>query len=402
MWNRQTIMNDQGQAMAAIVLSAFRIKIDRLAKLVESDDLDDALELAANMRHLLVDGVSLAQDSANLLGLALAFPVTDEVASARADVFKSTYSPASNAETWHKIASFLNLPAYCADQFNLTVHEIIDAVANAGGGVHHRGDDTAQEQAATQLLLTDPNGGLEALQGIGRAVMRGVEVLREGATRQATNLVQRKRSLQPRVWMNEARRSAIYFDGSAYMEAYAEIGTQSGFTTVIALSLPSEVTDSCETLFEIGNRDERTAISLLRCEQRFLTVSCTTKGEEVWRARLKLSADLRDAVSIQVHSADLPQITATTSVDTVKSPGLQNWPSEVRGKSVVGADCRGRSRARMQFAGTASWSTLQPQDEVRKIRLAILQGLPGWIERNAGPEGVFVTTMYNQNGSASK
>jgi hypothetical protein len=240
----------------------FRIKADKLRALCDSDNIDDSLEISAILRHVLSDGNCLADDISRAFGLPCSIPVTDAYMTDGIKVFRTDYSPLNNAATAYNRGDFLGLECIDLDGEVLRVSDLINLIANFGGGVHHVGSANKDGHQAFHLLETDhANTCLEVLQNISRVTLGGLAELRKSVEAQFSFLEQRKRRKQPKVVISPSKENTMSFMGDSSLEAYARLSMVNGGCLLFTL-IPSSENEYPSTIMEIGSRATQQKISL--------------------------------------------------------------------------------------------------------------------------------------------
>ena len=240
----------------------FRIKADKLIALCDSDNIDDSLEIAAILRHILSDGNCLADDVSRAFGLPCSIPVSDAYATDGLTVFTANHTPVNNATTAYNRGDFLGLECMDLEGEVLRISELINLVANFGGGVHHAGTADGDCHRVFHLLESDhANTCLEVLQKISRVTLDGLAELRKSVEGQFSFLEQRKRKKQPEIVTSPSRAPTIFFGEDSSLEAYARLSMVDGGCLLFTF-IPGPENEYPSTVMEIGSRSTQQKISL--------------------------------------------------------------------------------------------------------------------------------------------
>jgi hypothetical protein len=198
---------------------------------------------------MLIGGEGLAGDAAKKLGLSVSFPLNPEI------IHSDGFSADRN---YVNLQSFLSAPR--GDYSN---YEIIDAIANAGGGVHHKATSELHSKIIERLMIKDPNLGHSSLVALGKLVLDGLNELNNALDGLGNDLVQKKKSRQPIL----STSGLMIFDGSRYLECFFNLDFTSDFSLALSAGMAPNFKDD-ECLLEVGNRTQDSSISIWRVAER--------------------------------------------------------------------------------------------------------------------------------------
>lgn len=382
----------------------FRVKYDKLIQLCESDNIDDSLEISALLRHFIMDGNRLADDVAVEIGLQCSFPVTDEYASKGLLIFKEGFTPNNNARIFHNRDSFLKLSCLSLEDKEISVKELIELVANCGGGVHHDGSKSDLKKYTLLLLETDiANDCLACLQVISSIVIEGLSQVRKAIDREFSFLEQRKRKKQPEILMSKDKDIRLHFSGNSSLEAYCFLDLSKPGCVLFSF-IPDELQDTYPAVvLEAGSRKYGQKISLQILDTStlsFRVYSSTDSFQECLFKYVPLINNIfffnykKVAENFNFHCSlvnrveEQKELTALISWDTVE------------GKITIGENLKSIDGAKFQSNGTLiffdRYYTAHDFKQMLNKKPICDERFDKWLEDNIISDRSYVTRIYNQ------
>lgn len=382
-------------------LRTFCYKYTRLLELLELGGDALIFEASAILRHFLND--ALCQKIANISGLQLKFSIPASYTKMGFRALDPDAIHENNATIEINLSDLLSLQIGEVNSggeiHQLSSHAVIQATANAGGGVHNEGYDPIDEK--TLRLIQDSEEEDLIIARLVRVVVNSITYLFESASGKEGNLFQLSKKRQPAITID----GRVGFLGHNYLEAYSSLNLVEGFTLSFFCLLPPNVPPRKSVLLSFGSRRQ----------SRYFEVWINTDG----RINLTIPISANEAETRKVGHTKLGFCNTVFSCcilnGCIRVIGQSMYRQKIRtyslispttqdtrlvGKTVLGADLRGQNGSVFQNPKLIILRGLTSSKGALDLIENAATQRKHW-EPLVGEPDAYVSVIYNQSSGAA-